>query len=335
MILKNELNGVKTVAISGHIRPDGDCIGACMALYHYIRRNFPDIEAAVYLEEISEKYAYIEGIESIRHEAADSLEYDVFFILDCSDKERLGFSGVYFDTAKRTVCIDHHISNSGDFADSACVDPNAAATCEILFYLMNTEELSPAAAAALYTGLVHDTGVFKHSNTTEKTMLAAGKLVGLGVDFTYIINHSFYEKTYVQNQILGRALLESVVFYHGNCIFSALKLKDLNFYGVGPEDLGGIVDQLIVTEGIRCAIFVYEVKPQEFKVSMRSKEGIDVSKVAVHFGGGGHVRAAGCQMMGSVYDVINNLSAQIALQIEEKPEKIRQKAEEAPCTTEL
>ncbi len=90
----------------------------------------------------------------------------------------------------------------------------------------------------------------------------------------------------------------------------------MDFYGVGPKDLDGIVDQLIVTEGIRCAIFLYEIEPQKFKVSLRCKEGLDVSKVALHFGGGGHIKAAGCDMMGSVHDVINNLSAQLARQID-------------------
>ena len=334
MILRNELKEVKTAAISGHVRPDGDCVGACMALYHYIRKNFPDIEVDLYLEEVPKSYSLIEGIEKIKHSASEPKEYDVFFILDCGDKDRLGFSSVYFETAKRTVCIDHHISNGGDFTDSSQVEPKSAATCEVLFYLMKLEEMNLSIATALYMGLIHDTGVFKHSNTTERTLMAAAKLVGMGVEFTKIINTSFYEKSYVQNQILGRALLESVVFYHGSCIFSALKLKDLDFYGVGPSDLGGIVDQLIVTEGIRCAIFLYEIGKKKFKVSMRSKEGIDVSQVAMHFGGGGHIRAAGCEMMGSVYDVINNLSARIALQIGEEPDSAEVMAEEEPCTAE-
>lgn len=318
MKLRNELKGVQTVAISGHVRPDGDCIGSCMALYNYIRKNHPDIEADVYLEEISDKYDYIAGVENIRHTAAEPKEYDVFFVLDCSDTERLGFSSVYFETAKKTVCIDHHISNSGNMADDNLVEPAAAATAEVLFYLMKAEEMNLDIATALYTGLAHDCGVFRHSNTTERTMMAAAKLIGMGVAFTKIINDTFYEKTYVQNQILGRALLESVMFFHGKCVFSALKLKDLAFYGVGSNDLGGIVDQLIVTKGVQCAIFLYETEPQVYKVSMRSKNQVDVSVVAAHFGGGGHKKAAGCTMIGSVYDVINNLSAQLARQMDEQ-----------------
>lgn len=318
MKLRNELKGAQTVAISGHVRPDGDCIGSCMGLYNYIRKNYPDIEVDVYLEEISDKYDYIEGVKNIKHTADEPKEYDVFFILDCSDTERLGFSAAYFETAKKTVCIDHHISNNGDIADDNLVEPTAAATAEVLFYLMKAEEIDIHIATALYTGLVHDSGVFKHSNTTEKTMMAAAKLVGMGVEFTRIINDTFYEKSYVQNQILGRALLESVVFFHGKCIFSALRMKDLAFYGVTSKDLSGIVDQLIVTKGVQCAIFLYETEPQVYKVSMRSKDHVDVSVVAAHFGGGGHRKASGCTMMGSVYDVINNLSAELAKQIDEE-----------------
>ncbi len=87
MILRNELKEVKTAAISGHVRPDGDCVGACMALYHYIRKNFPDIEVDLYLEEVPKSYSLIEGIEKIKHSASEPKEYDVFFILDCGDKD--------------------------------------------------------------------------------------------------------------------------------------------------------------------------------------------------------------------------------------------------------
>lgn len=316
MKLSKELEGAMTVAISGHVRPDGDCVGSCLGLYNYIHKNFPDIKADVYLEEPSSKFSYLEGFSDIRHEAAEPVEYDVFFALDCGDRERLGFSAVYFETAKKTVCIDHHISNTGDFADSNLVEADAAAACETLYYLMQEGELDFAAATALYTGLIHDTGVFKHSNTTERTLMAAAGLVGKGVEFTKIINESFYEKSYVQNQILGRALLESVIFFDGKCIFSALKQKDMQFYGVTPKDLDGIVDQLIVTEGVLCAIFLYETEAQKYKVSMRSKDGVDVSRVAAHFNGGGHIKAAGCTMMGSVHDVLNNLSAELAKQIQ-------------------
>lgn len=137
-----------------------------------------------------------------------------------------------------------------------------------------------------------------------------------GIDFSTIIDESFYEKTYLQNQILGRALFESVTFLEGRCIFSVIRLKDMRFYGVSSQDLDGIVEQMRVTKGVECAIFLYEIQSQVFKVSLRSKRLLDVSKVAAYFGGGGHVRAAGCTMSGSLYDVVNNLSAHIEKQLE-------------------
>ena len=140
--------------------------------------------------------------------------------------------------------------------------------------------------------------------------------MGKGVDFGSIIDNSFYKKTYVQNQIMGRALLESITFLDGKAIFSAMRQSDLDFYGVTGKDLDGIIDQLRLTEGVEVAIFLYETGPQQYKVSLRSQKIVDVSQVAFYFGGGGHVRAAGCTMSGSIHDVINNLSLHIAKQLD-------------------
>ena len=104
-----------------------------------------------------------------------------------------------------------------------------------------------------------------------------------------------------------------------------VRLKDMDFYGVTSKDLDGIVEQLRVTEGIHCALFLYEVEPQIFKVSMRSNTALDVAKIAGYFGGGGHVKAAGCTMSGSIYDVVNNLSGHIEKQILELEAKEEEK----------
>jgi len=180
---------------------------------------------------------------------------------------------------------------------------------------MEEARISKSTAECLYTGIIHDTGIFKYANTTENTMYAAGKLISKGIDFNKIIDDSFYRKTYIQNQILGRALLESMTFLHGKCIVSGIRAKDMEFYQVTNKDLDGIIEQLRVTEGVECAIFCYEIGIHEYKVSMRSNSYVDVSQIAAYFGGGGHIRAAGCTMNGSFHDVINNLSLQIERQI--------------------
>ena len=119
----------------------------------------------------------------------------------------------------------------------------------------------------------------------------------------------------MQNQILGRALLESILFMDGRCIVSAIDRKTMDFYNAKPGDLEGIVSQLRVTKGVECAIFMYQTGLQEYKVSLRSNGRVDVAKIASYFGGGGHVRAAGCTLQGTYYDCINNLSLHIEKQL--------------------
>lgn len=307
MFLLNEvLLGAGTVGIAGHVRPDGDCVGSCLGLALYIRENFPEIKTKVYLEEFSESFLFLKGAGDVDHDCSQDTEHDVFFALDCGDEARLGDAVKYFRSAKKTVCIDHHISNTS-FAQVNYIEPEASSASELVCNLLEEAKITKEIAEALYMGIVHDTGVFQYPCTSSHTMKIAGMLMDKGIDFSKIVDDTYYSKTYVQNQILGRALLESVIMMDSKIVFTALRQKDLAFYGVTYKDLDGIVQQLRNTKGVEAAIFLYETGPQEYKVSMRSNGKIDVSKIACYFGGGGHVRAAGCTMQGSVYDVVNNL----------------------------
>lgn len=313
-VLEQMLEGTGSVAILGHVRPDGDCLGSTLGLYHYLQINYPAVRAAVYLEESSPKFGYLPGYESIRHETDDN-SYELCICLDSGDEERLGDFGIYLKNASKSLCLDHHITNTR-YCEVNLVSENASSTCEVLFEQLDEEKIDKAAAECLYTGLIHDTGVFKYSCTSPRTMEIAGKLMAKGIDFGAIIDNSFYKKTYIQNQILGRALLESITFLDGMCIFSALRQSDMEFYGVSGKDMDGIIDQLRLTDGVEVAIFMYQTGPQEFKVSLRSQNQVDVSRIASYFGGGGHVRAAGCTMSGRIHDVVNNLSLHIAKQLD-------------------
>ena len=313
-VLEQMLEQTGSVVILGHVRPDGDCLGSTLGLYHYIQTNYPAIRAAVYLEESSPKFGYLAGYDAILHET-DEERYELCICLDCGDEERLGSFGVFLANASKSLCLDHHITNTR-FCEVNLVSENASSTCEVLFEQLDEEKIDKAAAECLYTGLIHDTGVFKYSCTSARTMEIAGKLMAKGIDFGSIIDNSFYKKTYVQNQILGRALLESITFLDGKCIFSALRQSEMEFYGVNGKDMDGIIDQLRLTEGVEVAIFMYQTGPQEFKVSLRSQNAVDVSRIASYFGCGGHVRAAGCTMSGRIHDVVNNLSLHIAKQLD-------------------
>lgn len=312
-MLNKLLQNAQTVAIGGHVRPDGDCVGSCMGLYRYMKENYPGIVTDVYLESIPEKFKFIRGTEDIRSEIPPDAAYDLFICLDCGDEERLGFSSPLFETALHTCCIDHHVSNRA-FADENYIVPDASSTAELLYGLMERDKVTKEVAECLYIGIAHDTGVFQYSCASPATFRAAASLLETGIDAASLIDLTYYEKSYAQNQVLGRALLESIVFMDGKCIAAFMKKSQLDFYGVSPKDLDGIVGQLRVTQGVEVAIFAYEIELDLYKVSLRSKREIDVSVIAEYFGGGGHVRAAGCTMPGTIYDVMNNLSRRIELQ---------------------
>ncbi len=314
-----EIIGSKKIAIAGHIRPDGDCVGSCTALYLYLTQNREKLgitKIDVYLEPFGNEFDILEGTKEIKHVYETEEHYDTFISLDCGSLDRLGNALKFYDTADKTINIDHHISNQS-FGKVNHVVADASSTCEVLYTLMEEEDITKEVAAALYVGIIHDTGVFKHSNTSEKTMNIAGKLISKGIDHSMLIDESFYAKTYIQNQILGRCLMESILVLEGKVVFAALSRKMLDFYEATTADLDGIIDQLRVTRGTEVAIFIYETDMREYKVSMRSNGEVNVSKIAVYFGGGGHIRAAGCTLHGSVHDVINNITAHIEAQMKE------------------
>ena len=311
--IKEICKDAKKIAIGGHIRPDGDCVGSTLGLYQYLKKTMPKAKVDIYLEQPAEIFNTIKGYADIDSKFQKEETYDVFFALDCA-KDRLGDAMKYFETAGTTVNIDHHISNKGCGKYNYIVQ-DASSASELVFDLMEESEIDVEIAKAIYTGMIHDTGVFQYSNTSPKTLHIAAKLIAYGFDFTEIIDQTFYEKTYVQNQIMGRALLESMLFMDGRCIVGMVDQKTMHFYGVVPKDLDGIVSQLRVIKGVDCAIFMYETGTLEYKVSMRSNDKVDVAKIAAFYGGGGHKKAAGCTVNGTFHDVINNLSKSIEMQM--------------------
>lgn len=314
MDLMNLINEAKSIAIGGHIRPDGDCVGSCLGLYNYLTENTKDKQIDVYLESVPAAFSFLKNSEVVIKVARQDVKYDLFIALDCGSRDRLGFSEELFLNAKHTVSMDHHISNTM-FAEWNHVEKEASSTCEVLCGFMEDTAISKETAECLYLGIVHDTGVFKHSNTSRKTMDTAGRLLEKGVSASQVIDDSFYRKTYMQNQILGRCLLESILLLDGKIIFSFVSQKTMQLYGAVPADLDGIIDQLRVTSGVEVAILVREEGVQNHKISMRSNGKVDVSKICCLFGGGGHKMASGCTMNGSIHDVINNLSGQIEHQL--------------------
>ena len=314
MDLRKECEGAKSIAISGHIRPDGDCIGATMGLYQYLAKVLPEAKIDVLLETPSAVFADIAGVSQIISEKEDEMVYDVFLVAD-STPDRIGFAYPYFEKAKKTINIDHHISNTGNHCDAEYIVPNASSASELVYDLIDKQYMDEELARTIYIGMIHDTGVFQYSNTSPKTLRIAADLLEYGFDFPKLIDETFYKKTTVQSQILGRTLLESILVLDGQCAVGVVTKKVMDFYGVTSKDFEGIVNQLRIIKGVEVAIFMYEKDTLEYKVSLRSCGKVDVSKVAEYFHGGGHVRAAGCNIAGTYRDVINNLTEQIEKQL--------------------
>ena len=312
--LLNVLKEANTVGISGHIRPDGDCVGSCMAMYLYLTKMFPEKRMDIFLEPIPAAYDCIKELDKIRTDFVTEIEsYDAFLVIDC-DKTRIGNAASYYDKAKIKINIDHHISNQG-CGDYNYIVPTASSASELVFDLIKEEALDEDIALSLYLGIIHDCGVFQYSNTSSKTLQTAAKLIGFGFDFSKIIEETFYQKTYLQNQLLGKAVSESQLILGGHSIYSAVSKEVLEEFGAKPSDLDGIVNQLRNTKGVDCAIFMYQLEDGQYKVSMRSNEKVNVSLIAQKFGGGGHIKAAGVTMEGTVLDIVEKLSRLIEEQL--------------------
>ena len=301
-----------TIAISGHERPDGDAIGSTMGLYYYLQDNYPDKTVCVYLDEVVDSFAHIRDEEAMTRRCD---HYDLFIALDSGDIDRLGDAALVMqEKSDYIINVDHHITNTR-FGNKNIVDTKASSTCQILFTLMDEEKIGRLTAMALYTGIIHDTGVFKHSNTSYQTMRIAGKLMRKGIAFGEIIDSSFYNKSYKQLRIMGKCMNESKLYMKGLVIVSVMTLKDMEEYDAKPSDLDGTIDQLRTTDGVEVAILISEREPGEFKVSMRSNQVVDVAAIGQYYGGGGHIKASGCTIMGTPDEVIEVLLRDIKKQI--------------------
>ena len=310
------ISEAQTIVILGHIRPDGDCVGSCTGMYNYITDNYPEKQVDIYLGDFDDKFLFLRGADKISHAADTGKTYDLCLALDCASTDRFGEFGVYYETAKRKAAIDHHASNPG-YGDICLVRPDASAACEAIYGILERDRISRYCAESLYPGIVQDTGVFKHSNTTKETMCVAGDLIELGANPQKTIDDTFYSKTFMQNQILGQALLNSHMELDGQCIVTCLRKDVFDHYHASSVDVDGVVDQIRVTRGIEVAVFYYEYEPNVYKFSLRSNVKVDVSKIALTHDGGGHIRAAGFSLAGEQAEIEAQVLAQIAQALKE------------------
>ncbi len=311
--LLKEAAEAESIGITGHIKPDGDCIGSCLALLMYLRNIFPEKKIEAFLEKPAACFDNIPGRDLLISDFPEREPFDLFIVCD-TNRERTGDAEKYFGTAKKTINIDHHVSNKDGSAMINHVEPDTAAAGEVLYKLMDKKYIDVNIALLLCMAIGHDTGSFHYSNTTPDTHRIAAELLEYNFDYAGLMDETFYAKTYKQNRLIAEVVLGSKLHLKDRVISGSLTLDRMHELGVTKDDTDGIVNQLRITTGVECAIFVYEKKKGIYKASLRaSSDLIDVSKVAESFGGGGHVRAAGCEREGgSIEDFVKDLVAEAA-----------------------
>jgi len=233
--------------------------------------------------------------------------YDLSIALDCSDLDRLGLCMKSFLSNKSTIAIDHHGTHK-KFADITFVDPNAAANCQNIYYLLKDMKLiDDTIARLIFTGLVTDSGCFSFSNTTKETFQIACELLDFGFDMEDTV-YTAYKQTYMNKFLLENRVLSKAKFYNENQVaFIIFTEKDFNETNTSINETEGIISVLLNIDTVKIAYAISEANNKNYKVSVRTKEPIDAGDIALYFGGGGHKRASGFRINGYLEDIIERL----------------------------
>ena len=297
-ILKQYMESHDRFIIAGHEGPDGDCIGAAVALGLALRNMGKEVYTFYdrYSETCKEREIaqLLPRLSLEEAEEASNTPY-AFILVDASEDHRLGKGRFLIEKAADFLSIDHHVQFR-EYDRMAYVEAHIIATCEILFYLFKEADIpiSGDMAKALFLGLVTDTGGFRHAATTGDTYRAAAALIDQGADPTYTINLEYHTHSFKRYKVLS-LVYRKLMIYEGGIGLAAISLADYAKVGADPEDNDGIVENLMEVEEAEAVAFLREQTPGKINVSFRSKGAIDVSVIAREFGGGGHVQAAGCE----------------------------------------
>jgi phosphoesterase RecJ-like protein len=287
-----------TALISTHVHPDADAIGSVLAMREMLSQI--GTNSKVVLEEgCPPRYRFLPGGDEIVNlRDVDHGKFSAAIILDSGSLDRIGDVQALLSPNAKIVNIDHHVSNTR-FGKLNFVNTTCSATGELLFELASAMNLRMTAdlASNLYAGILTDTGRFRYSNTTPRTMQVVGKLMSEGADAFAITDLMYYDIPSNDLLSLGAILATLELFADGLVSTLSVKLERL----VGDPDT--VVDLALSVHGVEVAAMFSETHEGKIRVSFRSKHVVDVSAIAEKFGGGGHIRAAGCRMLGTLDSV--------------------------------
>lgn len=304
------LKRAKNILIFTHTNPDGDAIGSSVALCHALRTVGKN--AWVLLEEDPPKYIGFIDNECCTTDRDASYNQDISVCVDCSEYSRFEQLSDIFDRGRTKTCLDHHVNKAG-FGDYYYIDEMEAAASQIVYKLIKEMdvEVDRRMAEAIYTGISTDTGCFQYSNTTAETHRIAAELIELGINHMGIVINLYQntplKKLKIQSMIIERAeLIED-----GRVAISYVSEEMLRDAGAEIDDAEGAIDLLRNISGVEIAVFLKE-RGDAVKVSFRAKSFADVRQIASAFGGGGHVKAAGCTLNKPMKEAVEMVKEQVA-----------------------
>lgn len=292
---KKIIDASKTIYIVGHKNPDGDCIGSTFGLYFAFKKYGK--EAKVIMPKYSDSFNFLPEIETAVSSVEEE-EYDLLITVDSSSMDRLAMSEEDFKKAKKIMMFDHH-EESAPFGDYRYIDATRPATAEIIYQFIDFLKIpiDQTIATYLYTGIMTDTGSFNYESTKPSTLLIASKLLETGIDFAYICKRLNDTMKEAKLKLIAKTIDRMEVYFDGKLRYSYVDYDTIEKLGLDEEDAEGMTNYLRKVEGTEVAVYVRGKKDGTAKVSLRSGGQVDVSKIAIQFGGGGHKRAAGYSMM--------------------------------------
>ena len=294
--IRDCLNKAERVLVASHIDPDGDAIGTQLAVAQHLR----DIGKQVVLVrdgDIPDKYRFLNGSDKITpvEELSGRLAVDTAVILECPTLERIGGASKHIGDDVTIVNIDHHRDND-NFGAINWLNTEASSVGEMIceYLIAVGYEISVPVAEQLYTAIMTDTGRFRFTSTTQRAMEIAGMLIGLGANPQKVCDLVYYDCRPEKLKLVGR-VLNSVEFFRNRQICTlTMTHAMLAETDAEKSESEGVVDYTLFSRGVIVGVLLKESSPRETKASLRSKNGINVAKLASHFGGGGHFNAAGC-----------------------------------------
>lgn len=292
--IKERIMESRNILITSHVNPDGDAIGSGLALMKGIEKLNKNCNVRFVLQDKTPdriKFLKLEKRAEI-YNPQEKYIFDLAVCVDSATLERTGTVKELIENCEK-INIDHHISNPC-YGQLNYVE-DISSTSEVVYkFLKFTEtEIDIDMAEALYTGLVNDTGNFKHSNATEKTFQMAGDLVSIGVDNSKVVREFLNTKSMAAIKLLGQAMYEMKFDEEKKLVYFFLSYKDMQKVNGRKEDTEEIVETLVSYEKAEVSLFLREDKPGVIKGSMRSKYDVNVNEIASIFGGGGHIKASG------------------------------------------